>query len=336
MRNWDKMHTVQISMALKYRGFAGSHTHVADYPKSSPGGRVRLLRMKAFKPAVFAMLGAAAAFAQNSPRPAFEVATIRPSTLGLQDGVTAGVHIDGAQVRCVSLTLKDYFAIANRAKNYQVSGPDWISSDRFNIAATLPAGGTPAQFPEMLLSLLEERFQIKMHRDKKDFPVYVIEVGKDGLKMQESPPDPNAANLDPKAPVNVSGSGSAQGISIDLGRGASYTFANNKFEAKRLTMTALAGDLERFVDRPIVDMTNLMGVYDFTLEVTPEDYRTMLIRAGVNSGVTLPPQVLRLLDGASPISLFDAAQKLGLKIDARKAPLDLLVIDEVRKTPTDN
>ncbi len=280
------------------------------------------------------MVTVAAAFAQNSPRPEFEVATIRPSAQDPQYAVTAGVHIDGAQARCVSLTLKDYIGIAYRVKLYQISGPDWIGSDRFDISATLPAGTPMSEFPEMMRRLIEERFQMKMHREKKDFPVYVLEVGKGGLKMQESAPDPNAA--DAKAPLTVTGSGSAQGISVNLGRGSSYTFANNKFEAKRLNMTALAGNLERFVDRPIVDMTDLKGSYDFALDVTEEDYRAMLIRAAVTAGVSLPPQALRLLDGASLPSLFDAMQKLGLKMDARKAPLDVVVIDEARKTPTDN
>jgi uncharacterized protein (TIGR03435 family) len=244
------------------------------------------------------------------------------------------VRIDGAQVRCAYLTLKDYIGIAYRVKLYQVAGPDWIASDRFDIAATLPAGTPTTQFPEMLQGLLEQRFKIKMHRDKKDFPVYVLEVARNGFKMQESAPDPDTAQAG--APVNVSGSGSAQGISVNLGRGSSYTFANNKFQAKRLTMTLLAASMERFLDRPIVDLTELKGIYDFTLDVTPEDYRTMLIQSGISAGLSFPPEVMRLLDGASPTSLFDAVQKAGLKLDARKAPLDLLVIDEASKTPTDN
>jgi uncharacterized protein (TIGR03435 family) len=101
-------------------------------------------------------------------------------------------------------------------------------------------------------------------------------------------------------------------------------------------MAALAASLERFMDRPIVDMTNLKGSYDLALDVTPEDYQAMLIRAAVTAGVVLPPQALRFLDGASIPSLFEAMQKLGLKLDARKAPLDLLMIDEARKTPSEN
>jgi uncharacterized protein (TIGR03435 family) len=188
----------------------------------------------------------------------------------------------------------------------------------------------------MMQSLLEERFQLKIHREKKDFPVYVLEVAKSGLKMQESAPDSDAANADAKAPVNITGSGTGQGVSVNLGRGSSYTFSNNKFEARRLTMPNLAGSLERFMDRPIVDMTDLKGSYDFALDVTQEDYRAMLIHAAVAAGVTLPPEALRLLDGASLASLYDALQKVGLRLDARKAPLDELVVDEARKTPTAN
>jgi uncharacterized protein (TIGR03435 family) len=175
-----------------------------------------------------------------------------------------------------------------------------------------------------------------MHREKKDFPVYALEVAKGGLKMLVNASDPDAAKADANTPVNTNVSGSAQGVSINFGRGSSYTFANNRFEAKKLTMANLARGLELYTDRPIVDRTDLTGTYDFTLEITAEDYQAMLIRAAVTAGLTLPPEALRLLDGASLPSLFDAMQKVGLKLDARKAPLDVLVIDEARKTPTDN
>jgi uncharacterized protein (TIGR03435 family) len=301
--------------------------------------RIVMQHMQAGK-ALLIALSATAAFAQDfstpeaSPRPEFEVATIRPSIQDLQAGATAGVRIDGAQVRCIALTLKDYIGMAYRTKLYQISGPDWIGSDRFDISATIPAGVPAAQTPEMMQRLLEERFQVKIHREKKDFPVYVLEIAKGGLKAQESSPDPNAG--DAKAPLTIAGSGSAQGISVNLGRGSSYSFANNKFEANRIDMPTLAAVLERFVDRPIVDMTDLTGHYDFALPVTDEDYRVMLIHAGVNAGVSLPSQALRLLDGASTPSLFDALQKVGLKLDARKAPLDMIIVDDIRKTPTEN
>ncbi len=267
-------------------------------------------------------------------QPAFEVASIKPSSQNAGE-VTAGVHIDGSQVRVAAMSFKDYIGMAYRVRAYQIQGPDWMAEQRFDLAATLPAGSSTSQFAEMMQALLAERFNLKLHHDKKEFPVYVLEVGKTPLKLQASKPDPNADAAD-KSVANVTGSGSAQGVSVNLGQGSSYTFANNRFEGIKLTMMQFAGNLERFVDRPIVDMTGLDGRYDFGLDVTEDDYRLMLIRAGVNSGVTLPPAALRLLENGSPVSLFDALQKLGLKLDARKAPLDVLVIDEARKTPTDN
>jgi uncharacterized protein (TIGR03435 family) len=279
---------------------------------------------------------AIATWGQQSSRPEFEVATIRPSAPSPEATVTARAHIDGAQVRWLSLTLKYYMATAYRVKQYQISGPDWISSDRFDISATIPAGVSTTQMPEMLQRLMEDRFQVKMHREKKDFPVYALDIAKGGLKIQANPPDPEAAKADATAPANTNVSGSAQGISIDFGRGSSYTFANNRFDAKKLTMANVVRALELYTDRPVVDMTDLTGTYDFTLEITAEDYQAMLMRAAVTAGVTLPPGDLRLLDGATLPSLFEALQKVGLKLDARKAPLDVLVIDEARKTPTDN
>jgi len=276
----------------------------------------------------------AAAWAQSAAAPAFEVASIRPAQQPAQ-GVNLGMRIDGAQVRA-TLALKDFIGIAYSVKVYQISGPDWLASEWFDIAAALPAGSAPGQIPEMLQSLLAERFQLKLHRDKKDFPVYALEVGRGGLKMPENPPDDNTPSAEGGRGVNVGVSGSGQGVSVNLGRGSSYTFANNQFEAKKLTMTDLANNMERFLDRPIVDMTGLKGKYDFALDLTEEDYRAMLIRAAVSSGIVLPPQALRLLDTGEPVSLFSAVEKLGLKLEARKAPLDWLVIDAMRKEPTEN
>jgi uncharacterized protein (TIGR03435 family) len=283
------------------------------------------------------ILCATTLFGQNAPRPAFEVASIRTSPAGAPQGAVGGVRLDGAQVRISYLTLKDYIAMAYRVKLYQVSGPEWITSDRFDVAATLPDGALPAQAPDMVQTLLEDRFQLKFHREPKDFPVYALEVAGGGLKMTEAPPAPELENADAKAAQEFTGGGSDQGVSINLGLGSSITFSNNKFAAKRLKMDALAGTLERFLDRPVVDMTAVKGSYDLSLDLTAEDYRSMLIRSAVVAGVMLPPEVLRLLDGSSaPTSLFDALEKLGLKLVARKAPLDVIVVDKISKTPTEN
>jgi uncharacterized protein (TIGR03435 family) len=278
---------------------------------------------------------AASAFAQA---PQFEVASIRPSAPPGPGGkVDVGLHIDGAQVRFVSFSLRDFLATAYRTKMTMVSGRDWTASERFDISATLPAGSTPAQLPEMLQALLAERFQMKLHKEKKEFPVYVLLPGKGPLKLKEAPPDPDSAKDDPKGTTNVAATGSEAGVNVNLGHGSSYSFVPNRFEAKKLTMAVFTTQLERYVDRPIVDMTGLTGQYDFALDFTPEDYRAMLMRIAISAGVTLPPEAMRMLDNVSiGGALSDALQQVGLKVEARKAPLDVLVIDEALKTPTAN
>jgi len=261
----------------------------------------------------------------------FEVASIRPSAQDNQR-VDVGLHLDGAQARIASLSLRDYVGMAYRVRSYQVSGPDWIANERFDINATMPAGSKLDQIPEMMQALLAERFGLKFHRVQKEFPVYLLARGKRPLALRESSVDAAAT---PGA-VTVSGSGSSAGVSVNLGGGASYTFANNKFEGKKLNMATLTDSLSAYMDLPVIDGTGLNGFYDFTLDITAEDYRSMLIRAAVANGVVLPPQALRLLETATTPSLFDAINNVGLSLEAKKMPLDVIVIDAVARTPTEN
>jgi uncharacterized protein (TIGR03435 family) len=296
--------------------------------------------MKLVGKTTLAFLFAGSMFAQSQSRPEFEVASIRQSAPIVQGPgvkVDIGVHIDGAQVRIVSYSLRDYIARAYGTKPTMISGPDWTASERFDLSATLPAGSTPSQLPEMLQALLADRFQLKLHKEKKEFPVYVLLPGKGPLKLKESPPDPETDKDEPKGTTSVAATGSEAGVGVNLGHGSSYSLTNNRFEAKKLTMAAFCANLERFSDRPIVDMSGLTGQYDFALDLTPEDYRSMLIRAAISAGVNLPPAAMHLLDGTSSgVELSDALQQVGLKLDARKAPLDVLVIDDALKTPTAN
>jgi uncharacterized protein (TIGR03435 family) len=269
--------------------------------------------------------------------PEFEVASIRPTGNQPPNAVNAGVHIDGALARFNYLALKDYVGMAFRIKLYQISGPDWLATERFDIAAKLPDGGATAKIPEMMQSLLADRFQMKVHHEMKEFPVYALEVAKGGLRLPESPV--LAEDADPKAGgagVNVAATGSAGGVSINFGRGSYITFGNNKFEGKRLRMQSIIDTLVRFVDRPVIDGTDLHGTYDLVLELTPEDYQAMLIRSAIYAGVVLPPQALRALDNSSGDSLANALQKVGLKLEPRKAPLDFLVVDSMQRKPTEN
>ncbi len=286
---------------------------------------------RAFLPLIFV---AVAAFAQE--RVEFEVASIRPSAPpSAADRADVGVHIDGAMVRISYLTLKDYIRIAYDLKLYQIQGPEWIGMDHFDINAKVPDGAKRNQFREMLQSLLVDRFQLKTHRDSKEFLVYALVAGKNGPKLKESA-EPAEAPGAGDAPVNVTASGGRGGVSVNLANGGRFSFANNRLEATKIDMPGFAESLARFVDRPIVDLTGLKGNYDFGFNLAPEDYQTMLLRSAINAGVNLPPEARAFAENGSSETLFSAIESLGLKLDRRKAPLEVLVVDSATKTPTSN
>jgi uncharacterized protein (TIGR03435 family) len=260
----------------------------------------------------------------------FEVASIHPSPDGLPT-TPGGVQITQRQFRASYLSLKDYIAVAYGIPPHQIVAPEWAASTRFEIAAALPAGTTPDQMPKMMQALLAERFQLRTHRESRELPVYALELATGGLKLARAPDDAPS-----DAPFTVASSGGPDGIVADLGYGASLTFANNRFEAKKVTMATLADTLGRFIDRPIVDMTHAEGRYDVVIDVAPEDYLPMLIRSAVNAGLALPSQALQLLDTASIASVLEGLRRSGLSLHARRAPLETIVVDSLRQTPTEN
>ena len=276
-----------------------------------------------------------AAFGQGKLE--FEVASVKPAAAPnmASPTVNIGVRINGAQVHISSFSLMDYIWYAYRMRDYQVSGPDWLPGARFEVDAKLPAGATRDQAPEMMQNLLAERFGLKVHRTTKELPVYALVVAPGGIKMKESEPDANEGDPS-KAAVEVNASGGPGGVKLDYGRGSALNFGNNKFEAHKLTMANLATSLASYVDRPVLDMTGNKARYDFTIELTPEDYRGMLIRSAIHAGVTLPPEALRLLDSVTEESLHSSLRTLGLKLEPRKAPLEVLVVDHINRTPTEN
>lgn len=278
-----------------------------------------------------------AAFAQApADRVEFEVSSVKaaPPINASGPQVNIGVHIDGAQVHINSYSLKDYIRTAYKLKNYQIVGPDWIDSERFDIDAKLPAGGNKDQVPAMLQNLLADRFGMKVHNESKEFPVYSLEVAPTGLKLKDLS-DPSQGT-DDKAPTEVNANGGAGGVFVNLPGGASYSFAENKLVGKKLTMIYLADILSRFVDRPVVDATKLTGKYDMVLEVTEDDARGMMIHAAISAGVALPPEALRYLATTSDASLHGALKNAGLRMESRRAPLQVVVVDSMLKTPTEN
>lgn len=266
-------------------------------------------------------------------KPEFEVASIKPAAPPDVTKSYGGTHQDGAQVSFNFLSLNDYIGAAYGVRNYQISGPDWMASQRFDIVAKLPAGAQRKDIPAMMQALLADRFQMQFHRENRDLPVYGLVVAKSGLKMQESPPDAAGAKT---GVIEIAAAPTPGGVTVNYGNGAYFTFANNRFEGKKMPAAAMADVMARFSDRPVMDMTNLKGRYDFLIELSPEDFRAMGIRSAIAAGVALPPQALQYAESASGDSLANAMEKLGLKLEPRKAPVEVLVIDHMSKTPTEN
>jgi uncharacterized protein (TIGR03435 family) len=312
---------------------------------------------------------AIAAFAQTPPPPplAFEVASIKPAgaldPLAIAQGkVSVGMKVDGAICNIGSFSLRDLVRTAYEVKDYQISGLDSLgaamSAQRFNIQATLPEGATEKQVPQMLQALLAERFKLVIHRETRDQPVYALIVAKGGPKLKDAEPDPPAAEAAPATPdapkkgeavfgqganqVRISGNPTdGKGMVVKGGpMGQMHmTMADGKLhlEASKMTMASLADVATNFVGKPVVDMTELKGTYQVALDLSMDDIKNVARAAGLNMPGT-PAGNGANADAADPSgsSIFASVQQLGLKLEARKAPLPYVVVDHFEKMPTEN
>ena len=263
----------------------------------------------------------------------FEAASIRPAAPQTAN-FNVGLRMDGAQAHFTYLSLRDYITTAYRLKVYQVVGPDWLSG-KFDVAGKLPDGSSAAQIPEMLQSLLEERFALKMHREARDFPVYVLDVARGGIRIKELALKSDAEAV-PEGTQSLTVTGTASGVVYRFGSDATLTFSQKGLEGHKIRMRDLADTLSWYLDKPVVDMTGLQGSYDIVLDVSEDDARAMSIRAGIVAGINMPPAVTAILDKGWGDSLRNALGKAGLTLESRKAPLDVAVIDSIRRQPTDN
>lgn len=232
--------------------------------------------------------------------PSFEVATIKPSQPD-RPGKLFGVR--GNHFNTLNTTLLDLITFAYGVQQKQVlSAPDWVGSDKWDIEAQPDVPGAPnrEQLRTMVQKLLADRFQLKFHRDKKELSAYVLTVGKDGPKMTKG---------DPKAQLPALFFRGLSPVTLAVSNATMIDFAE-------LLQTAV-------LDRPVVDQTNLTDRWNFLLKWTGDESQF----GGM--GVKLPPPS----DAAdAPPPLFTAIQEqIGLKLDAGKAQVPVLVLDTVEK-----
>jgi uncharacterized protein (TIGR03435 family) len=233
--------------------------------------------------------------------PSFEVATIKPTKPGTQG---KGLTIRGHQFVTVNFSLNDLISFAYGVQIRQVTGgPSWMESDFYDISAEPDTEGTPnrKQLEGMVQKLLADRFKLTFHHDKKELTAFTLVVGKNGSKLTPSAGDPKGL----------------PGLFFRALGNLTVNNANMSDFTQLMQSTVL--------DRPVVDLTELKGRFDFGLKWTPDETQFGGRGGGPkNEAADAPPD------------LFSAIQEqLGLQLKSAKVPVDVLVIDRVEK-PTGN
>lgn len=203
----------------------------------------------------------------------FEVATIKRSDMTAESGQMTR---DPRIVALSHVSLQNLMAQAYLIKNFQISGPDWLDTDRFDIVAKLPEGATRDQLPVMLQSLLKERFHLTVHQEKKTMTAFVLEPGKDGVRMKA---------IDSEV------------RDVRTARGT------HLWVAGKLSMAYFAGLLSNLVDLPVIDETGLKGVYDIDIEWASDE------TAGMDGTPSLPAVLsdklgLQIESRKSPVDIY--------------------------------
>lgn len=259
--------------------------------------------------------------------PEFEVASVKPAAnppfggrfpvsgpvaalLGFSGGPGSK---DPGRFTCAGVSLKMLLVRAYNVKPYQIVGPGWLDTARFDIAAKLPPGTKDEQFRLMLQKLLTERFRIELHRETKELPQYRLTVAKGGPKLPPAEAIPvykddaeRMAALQKQTAARME----AMARGGTMGSHSSTRMAS-------ATVAKFAETLSSYLDRPVKDVTGLEGLYAFTLNWVPDNGQ--------------PAD-----DSSGPFMAAALQEQLGLKLEAAKGPVELLVIDKAEKTPIEN
>jgi uncharacterized protein (TIGR03435 family) len=229
---------------------------------------------------------------------------------------------DPGQFTATNLTLLAVILRAYDIPRFRLAGPSWIYTERFNIVAKVPAGATRDQFLAMLQNLLAERFKLTVHSETRQEPVFALMIDKGGPKMKESPKSaPAEGEAAPFVPM-MDKDGFPKIPEQQEGLWINFNGSRFLIQAHKRTTTALAELLSDQLDRPVIDETGLNASYDFALEFS-----------SMPTGAA-PPE-----DGPeseSALSIFSAVKQLGLRLESRKGPVAMIVVDSGQKTPTEN
>jgi uncharacterized protein (TIGR03435 family) len=242
---------------------------------------------------------------QDLPKPlAFEVASITPCPPGtaappMEHTGMADFTSPGGRFRASATSLKFLLEWAYGIQPSQHSGgPSWIDTDRYDIVAKAEGNATDAQMKLMMQTLLAERFQLKLHHERKELSAYVVSVGKTAPKL-----------FPPK-------DGETHALRFSTQTGPNQKPVSYRVIATRFTLTQLTDIFARQMESIFVNQTGLDGEYDFMLDLTPDAERPNPVDA------TLLITAMR--------------EQLGLALKSQKVPVDILVIDSAEKVAAGN
>jgi uncharacterized protein (TIGR03435 family) len=247
------------------------------------------------------LLFALSTFGQGEPAPKFELADIHPSppTTNVDANDMSGGLMHDGRYHLRRATMLDLVRLAYGIDAKKVlGGPNWLDLDRFDIRAKVPVGTTAATVKPMLQALLAERFGLVVHNDTKPVPAWVLSAGK----------HPLLKHSDSSAESSCHGTRSDESITVACHNMTMAAFVSN--------IGDLDGAWYYVGDNLVADQTGLEGAWDFDLKYS-QRWKTTVA-------------------SAETVSLFDAMEKLGLKLDASMVPEPVVVVDSVNRTPSPN
>jgi uncharacterized protein (TIGR03435 family) len=266
--------------------------------------------MNTFLASAIALSAIGAFAAQSADQPRFEAASVKRT-----DQCTLKNTVDPGMIALNGDPLKVVLGEAFSVKMDQIIGPSWLDADCFVINAKIPLGATKDQLPTMLQALLVERFKLAVHKESRPRPGYALVVDKNGPTLKASDPSPNAAGP-PAGQVTFSGTLQSKGIKGSI------------------SMATLARLLSGSVAGPVEDLTGLNGRFDVDISwaLDPAFERPgafAIATAEAHPNADLPP--------APTADLFAAIREsLGLRLEARKEQVEVVVIDSIERVPTEN
>jgi uncharacterized protein (TIGR03435 family) len=260
--------------------------------------------------------------AANGQTAHFEVASVKQSTVRARASIRGGPGTsDPGQITFTNVTMTNVLLRAYDVKSYQLVGPDWLSSERYEIIAKIPPGTTKEQFNRMLQNLLAERFHLAVHHETKELQGYELVKGKSGPKLKpstETGPDVQPTEA-PKTDAKGFPQLSAPGLVMMEGvRGKAVI---SYLTARAQPLSALVETISKEFRLPVADRTGLTGKFDFTLEFAPQAPGALPIESP---------------DESAPNLITAVPQQLGLRLEPKKIPTDIVVVDRADKVPTQN